>query len=137
MHAAVQTIIDAGVPMLLVRGQVSDLVTQDRAEAFLARFPAVDFVDVGQGDAILVTSPAGKTVLIDGGPHQAGPRLAAFVRGRLRRGAPIDLVLLTHRHADHLGGLAAVIEAQGARMFMDAPAAHASPAPAAPTSSPP
>jgi pimeloyl-ACP methyl ester carboxylesterase len=47
MHAAVQTILDTGVPMLLVRGQVSDLVTQERADEFIARFPAVDFVDVG------------------------------------------------------------------------------------------
>jgi pimeloyl-ACP methyl ester carboxylesterase len=34
------------VPMLLVRGQVSDLVNQDRADEFLARFPGVEFVDV-------------------------------------------------------------------------------------------
>jgi peroxiredoxin len=47
MHAAVQTILDTGVPMLLVRGQMSDLVTQERADEFIARFPAVDFVDVG------------------------------------------------------------------------------------------
>jgi pimeloyl-ACP methyl ester carboxylesterase len=32
--------------MLLVRGQVSDLVSQDRAEEFLGRFPQVEFVDV-------------------------------------------------------------------------------------------
>ena len=32
--------------MLLVRGQVSDLVSQDRADEFLARFPHVEFVDV-------------------------------------------------------------------------------------------
>ena len=47
MHAAVQTILDTGVPMLLVRGQMSDLVTQERADEFIARFPEVDFVDVG------------------------------------------------------------------------------------------
>jgi peroxiredoxin len=47
MHAAVQTILDTGVPMLLVRGQMSDLVTQERADEFLVRFPEVDFVDVG------------------------------------------------------------------------------------------
>jgi peroxiredoxin len=33
--------------MLLVRGQMSDLVTQERADEFLQRFPAVEFVDVG------------------------------------------------------------------------------------------
>ena len=46
-HAAVEAILRDGVPMLLVRGQMSDLVTADRAQAFLTRFPAVEFVDVG------------------------------------------------------------------------------------------
>ena len=35
-----------GVPLLLVRGQMSDLVSQERADEFLARFPQVEFVDV-------------------------------------------------------------------------------------------
>ena len=46
MHKAVEAILADDVPMLLVRGQVSDLVSQDRAEEFLARFPQVEFVDV-------------------------------------------------------------------------------------------
>ena len=46
MHKAIEAILAADVPMLLVRGQVSDLVSEDRAEEFLARFPAVEFVDV-------------------------------------------------------------------------------------------
>jgi peroxiredoxin len=46
MHTAVGAIVDAGVPVLLVRGQVSDLVSQERAEEFLARFPQVEFTDV-------------------------------------------------------------------------------------------
>ncbi len=46
MNAAVETILSGGVPMLLVRGQMSDLVSQDRADEFLARFPQVEFVDV-------------------------------------------------------------------------------------------
>jgi pimeloyl-ACP methyl ester carboxylesterase len=46
MHKAIEAILGADVPMLLVRGQVSDLVSEDRAEEFLARFPAVEFVDV-------------------------------------------------------------------------------------------
>jgi competence protein ComEC len=78
----------------------------------------VDFIAVGQGDAALITSPAGKTVLIDGGPHEASDALVAFLRGRGPE--PLDLVLLTHRHEDHLGGLPAVIERQGARLFIDA-----------------
>lgn len=47
MYAAVDVILRNGVPMLLVRGQVSDLVTEDRADEFIARFPEVEFADVG------------------------------------------------------------------------------------------
>jgi peroxiredoxin len=46
LNAAVQAILDDGVPMLLVRGQLSDLVSAESAEVFLARFPQVEFVDV-------------------------------------------------------------------------------------------
>jgi pimeloyl-ACP methyl ester carboxylesterase len=46
MNAAVETILAGGVPMLLVRGQMSDLVSQESADEFLARFPQVEFVDV-------------------------------------------------------------------------------------------
>ena len=47
LYAAVDAILRAGVPMLLVRGQMSDLVTEERADEFTARFPEIDFVDVG------------------------------------------------------------------------------------------
>ncbi|MEE6175212.1 alpha/beta fold hydrolase [Mycobacterium sp. 050134] len=46
MHAAVEAILAGGAPMLLVRGQMSDLVSQDRADEFLERFPQVEFTDV-------------------------------------------------------------------------------------------
>jgi beta-lactamase superfamily II metal-dependent hydrolase len=86
----------------------------------------VDFISVGQGDGALVTSPAGKTVLIDGGPREGAAGLIAFLRAR--RVGKIDLILLTHRHDDHFGGLAAVVRTFGAKMFMDAPFLHPSPA---------
>ena len=46
MNAAVATILANNVPMMLVRGQMSDLVGQEHADEFLARFPQVEFVDV-------------------------------------------------------------------------------------------
>lgn len=88
----------------------------------------VDVIAVGQGDAILLSSSpvssAGKHVLIDGGEAEAGPAVLASLR---QRGAcPLDLILLTHRHADHLGGLRTVIEGCGARLFMDSGYPHES-----------
>lgn len=82
----------------------------------------VDFIDVGQGDAALITSPTGKTVLIDGGPTVSSAALVSFLRGRVH--GPLDLIVLTHRHADHFGGLRAVVEQVGTRLFMDAPTPH-------------
>jgi peroxiredoxin len=46
MDAAVGAILRGGVPMLLIRGRMSDLVSQERADEFLARFPQVEFADV-------------------------------------------------------------------------------------------
>ncbi len=82
----------------------------------------VDFLDVGHGDAALITSPTGKTVLIDGGLEEASPSIVSFLRGR--NACPLDLILLTHRHADHLGGLVHVIEWCGTRLYLDAPYPH-------------
>ncbi len=47
LDAAVEAILCNNVPMLLVRGQMSDLVTEERANEFISRFPEIDFVDVG------------------------------------------------------------------------------------------
>lgn len=65
--------------------------------------PAVVFLDVGQGDAAVVLGETA-TVLIDGGPD---PVLLdrALARYRVHR---VDVVIATHVHADHLGGLAAL-----------------------------
>jgi len=42
----VATIVDGGTPVMLVRGRVSDLVSEAKADAFRARFPTIEYVDV-------------------------------------------------------------------------------------------
>jgi competence protein ComEC len=68
----------------------------------------VTILDVGQGDAILVESPSGARVLIDGGPsgHLLARALAEELPASARR---IDLVVLTHGQDDHVTGLVSVL----------------------------
>jgi competence protein ComEC len=71
----------------------------------------VDVLDVGQGDAILLTSPTGMQVLVDGGPDDAVLRQLGAVMPFLDR--TIELVILTHPDADHVNGLVPVFERYG------------------------
>ncbi|OLC71303.1 MAG: DNA internalization-related competence protein ComEC/Rec2 [Gemmatimonadetes bacterium 13_1_40CM_4_69_8] len=75
---------------------------------------SVHFLDVGQGDGTVLRTPAGRWVVIDGGPRtperDAGRRVVVpFLR---RAGATaVAVVVATHGDADHLGGVPAVLEA--------------------------
>ncbi len=63
--------------------------------------------DVGQGDAILVKTPENQTMLIDGGPNnKVLQKLGQYLPSLTKR---IDIVLLTHPHADHVVGLIEVL----------------------------
>lgn len=63
----------------------------------------VAFLDVGQGDAILIETPHGSQMLIDGGPNKKVLSELGGVMPFYDRS--IDVVLATHPDADHIGGL--------------------------------
>lgn len=67
----------------------------------------VHFIDVGQGDSELVELPNGQTMLIDAGTPQSGNQVANEIKslGYSR----IDYLVATHPHADHIGGMAEII----------------------------
>ncbi|MBI2623960.1 MBL fold metallo-hydrolase [Candidatus Parcubacteria bacterium] len=68
---------------------------------------SVRFFDVGQGDAIFIETPAGRQILIDGGPSDRILTKLSAVLGFWDR--DLDLVISTHPDADHVGGLADVL----------------------------
>ncbi|OGE76074.1 MAG: hypothetical protein A3C85_02000 [Candidatus Doudnabacteria bacterium RIFCSPHIGHO2_02_FULL_48_21] len=70
-------------------------------------FATVNFFDVGQGDSIYIRTVQGNDILIDGGPGDA-------VLGKLGRDLPygdrqIEMVIITHPHADHVSGVVEVL----------------------------
>ncbi len=77
------------------------------------------FLDVGQGDAIVVRSPEGKVALIDSGND---PGIVYLLR---RHGIDsIDIVIASHPHADHIGGMPAVLAGFPVRFYMDNDVPH-------------
>lgn len=65
----------------------------------------IEMLDVGQGDAFLVRSSSGRSVLVDAGPPGGGVGDAIESAGIER----LDAVILTHLDLDHIGGLADVL----------------------------
>ena len=69
----------------------------------------IHFLDVGQGDSILVVTPSGRQALIDGGPD--GDVVSHALADTLPGGdRSLDLVVMTHLDSDHSGGLLAVLD---------------------------
>jgi beta-lactamase superfamily II metal-dependent hydrolase len=74
----------------------------------------VIFLDVGQGDAVLIRAPEGQTALIDAGP--GGDATAALAALGV---SSLDLLVASHPHADHIGGMLRIIESMPVRFYMD------------------
>lgn len=86
---------------LLTSEEDPDLKAHDNGDL------TVDFIDVGQAEAILITTSEGKTMLIDGGDNSDENHMVDYLnkQGITR----LDILVGTHPHADHIGGLDAVI----------------------------
>ncbi len=68
---------------------------------------SVHFIDVGQGDSILIKSKD-KNVLIDAGERNKGEEVALYLKEN--KVEKLDYIIATHPHSDHIGGLPYIIE---------------------------
>jgi beta-lactamase superfamily II metal-dependent hydrolase len=90
------------------------------APGLFAQELRLEFMDVGQGDAALIVTHKSSRILID-----AGPRPEPLLR-YLRDGGhdTLDLVIASHAHADHIGGMEAVLRSVQVRFYLDNGAPH-------------
>ena len=70
---------------------------------------SVHYIDVGQGDSILILTPEGNAMLIDAGTAATDTYLVEYLRNL--KIETLDYFVLTHPHADHIGGAAAIFDA--------------------------
>lgn len=82
----------------------------------------VHFIDVGQGDAALIQTPEGQNILIDAGIKSAGQKVVSFLKEK--DVGKIDMVIATHPHADHIGGLIEVLKRYPVGKFVDSGKPH-------------
>lgn len=90
------------IAMLLLTVPKTSIYGEEQAEM------KVHFIDVGQGDSILIQTPSNKNVLIDGGPPEAGKKVVAYLNKlEIKK---LDLLIATHPDIDHIGGLPHVMK---------------------------
>lgn len=86
------------------------------------RVMKVHFINVGQGDSILIQTPENKHILIDGGPPKAGKKVVEYLEDH---GVDeIDLMIATHPDIDHIGGLKKVLQSISIKKVVDTGKVH-------------
>jgi competence protein ComEC len=83
----------------------------------------VHFIDVGQGDAELLQSGS-HSMLIDAGPSSAGGTVVSYLKGLGI--SNLDVVVATHPHEDHIGGMVDVLNSFPVGLYVDNGATHTS-----------
>ncbi len=82
----------------------------------------IHMLDIGQGDSLLIITPEKKSILIDAGLVKAAPKvIEALEENNIEN---IDLVVASHPHADHIGGIPKVLDAVPAKKFLDSGQEH-------------
>ncbi len=111
----------AGRPLTIAAGAVAFSLWWPLAPAGSGQLE-FHMIDVGQGDAIAIRTPHGQWILTDAGRMWNGgdagrSTVIPYLR---RRGGDLALFILSHPHADHVGGAASVLKAFHPALYRDA-----------------
>ncbi|MCK4257961.1 MAG: MBL fold metallo-hydrolase [Halanaerobiales bacterium] len=84
----------------------------------------IHFIDVGQGDSILIKTDTKKVILIDAGDRDQGFNVVRYLKDHGVE--KIDLMVSTHPHADHIGGFLSVLKNFPVERILDSGVPHTS-----------
>jgi competence protein ComEC len=103
--------------ILIVLAAVAAIAAGAQAEKPLD----IQFIDVEGGQATLVVSPSGESVLVDTGYPGFNGRDADRIAAAVKQSglSQIDYLVITHYHGDHVGGVPALAERVPIRTFVD------------------
>jgi competence protein ComEC len=78
----------------------------------------ISYLDIDQGDSTYIRAPNGNSILIDGGPPsgQVSTKISGVTNIFDKQ---IDVIIATHADADHIGGLASVLQNYSTSLFLD------------------
>lgn len=92
------------------------------AEETLPKDMHIHFIDVGQGDSILIETPNDKHILIDGGRPEYGQKVVNYLKDH--QVDHLDLLIATHPDYDHIGGLVDVMKEMDVDHIIDSGKMH-------------
>ncbi|HWR25630.1 MAG TPA: lamin tail domain-containing protein [Methanosarcina sp.] len=117
---------DTAIPENPAKQQIGEVnLTEGQAQAGNPNNKnlTVHFLDVGQGDSILLEYN-GKAMLIDAGEQDQGTKISEYLRDHGI--SALDYVVATHPHADHIGGMAEILNNFPVNHFIDSGFPHTS-----------
>ena len=80
----------------------------------------ITFVNVGQGDGALVSTPGGRHILIDAGPQESKNNIGSTMLDYITMNSigKVDIIIMSHFHDDHVGALQGILSVAGTELIL-------------------
>lgn len=101
---------------------IKDLIEEPRKPTVTDGELSVHYLDVGQGDSILILAPSGESMLIDTSLSDMDETITEYIKSLGIK--KLDYLLLTHPDADHIGSASKILKSIGAKKVIMSDVTH-------------